>query len=46
MMAWLSSFPEPLEVPAGRRLEGRLEVPSSKSVTHRMLAMFRKKDRP
>jgi 3-phosphoshikimate 1-carboxyvinyltransferase len=38
-MDWLSSFPESVEVPGGRRLEGRLRVPPSKSVTHRMLVL-------
>jgi 3-phosphoshikimate 1-carboxyvinyltransferase len=34
-----STSPEPLAVPAGRRARGRLEVPPSKSVTHRQLAL-------
>ena len=38
-MDWLSSFPESVEVPSGRRLEGRLTVPPSKSVTHRTLVL-------
>jgi len=38
-MAWLSNFPDPLEVPSGRRLDGRVEIPPSKSITHRMLVL-------
>jgi 3-phosphoshikimate 1-carboxyvinyltransferase len=41
-----STSTEPFAVPAGRRVRGRVEVPPSKSVTHRQLALALLSRRP
>jgi len=39
MTGWWSSSPEPVAVPAGRRVAGSARPPSSKSLTHRACAI-------